>query len=191
MTAATNPAREREPGNAWDKFLELVKSRVIINPYPTWFQPTRLNRAEGENLYIQIPSPVFRQVPTRTYGEIVKAVFHQLGPPNLKVHYVCTEEEAAPAPAAAPPKQSRLDFENNDHQLNLRYTFDSFVVGKSNEFAHAASRAVAEQPSKAYNPLFLYGGVGMGKTHLMHAIGHTIKKSKTGLCPCYVSAEKF
>jgi chromosomal replication initiator protein len=191
MTAATNPAREREPSNAWDKFLELVKSRVSINTYTTWFQPTRLNRAEGDNLYVQIPSTVFRQVLTRTYGEIVKAVFHQIGTPNLKVHYVCTEEEVAPAAAVAPPKQSKLDFENNDHQLNLRYTFDSFVVGKSNEFAHAASRAVAEQPSKAYNPLFLYGGVGMGKTHLMHAIGHTIKKRNPAMRLCYVSAEKF
>jgi chromosomal replication initiator protein len=191
MTAATNPAREREPVNAWDKFLELVKSRVSINTYTTWFQPTRLNRAEGDNLYVQIPSAVFRQVLTRTYGDIVKAVFHQLGTPALKVHYVCTEEETAPAAAVAPPKQSKLDFENNDHQLNLRYTFDSFVVGKSNEFAHAASRAVAEQPSKAYNPLFLYGGVGMGKTHLMHAIGHTIKKRNPAMRLCYVSAEKF
>jgi chromosomal replication initiator protein len=191
MTAATNPAREREPINAWDKFLELVKSRVSINTYTTWFQPTRLNRADGDNLYIQIPSAVFRQVLTRTYGDIVKAVFHQQGTPNLKVHYVCTEEEAAPAPAVAAPKQSKLDFETNDHQLNARYTFDSFVVGKSNEFAHAASRAVAEQPSKAYNPLFLYGGVGMGKTHLMHAIGHTIKKRNPAMRLCYVSAEKF
>jgi chromosomal replication initiator protein len=191
MTAATNPAREREPANAWDKLLELVKSRVSINTYTTWFQPTRLSRAEGENLYVQIPSTVFRQVLTRTYGEIVKAVFHQIGTPNAKVHYVCTEEEAPSAPAVAPPKQSKLDFENNDHQLNLRYTFDSFVVGKSNEFAHAASRAVAEQPSKAYNPLFLYGGVGMGKTHLMHAIGHTIKKRNPAMRLCYVSAEKF
>ena len=190
-TAATNPAREREQVNAWDKFLDLVKSRVSINTFTTWFQPTRLNRAEGETLYVQIPSTVFRQVLTRTYGEIVKAVFHQLGTPNLKVHYVCTEEEAAPAPAVTPAKQSKLDFENNDHQLNQRYTFDSFVVGKSNEFAHAASRAVAEQPSKAYNPLFLYGGVGMGKTHLMHAIGHTIKKRNPAMRLCYVSAEKF
>jgi chromosomal replication initiator protein len=190
-TTAANPAREREPVNAWDKFLELVKSRVSINTYTTWFQPTRLNRTEGDALYVQIPSTVFRQVLTRTYGEIVKAVFHQLGTPNLKVHYVCTEEEAAPAPAAAPAKQSKLDFETNDHQLNQRYTFDSFVVGKSNEFAHAASRAVAEQPSKAYNPLFLYGGVGMGKTHLMHAIGHTIKKRNPAMRLCYVSAEKF
>src|SRR4030088_3848797 len=191
MTAATNPAREREPANAWDKFLELVKSRVSINTYTTWFQPTRLNRVDGDNLYVQIPSTVFRQVLTRTYGEIVKAVFHQLGTPNSKVHYVCTEEEAAPAPSVAPPKQSKLDFETNDHQLNARYTFDSFVVGKSNEFAHAASRAVAEQPSKAYNPLFLYGGVGMGKTHLMHAIGHTIKKRNPAARLTYISAEKF
>jgi len=88
-------------------------------------------------------------------------------------------------------KQSRLDFESSDNQLQARYTFETFVVGKSNEFAHAASRAVAEQPSKAYNPLFLYGGVGMGKTHLMHAIGHVIKKRNPAARLCYVSAEKF
>jgi len=82
-TTAANPAREREPVNAWDRFLELVKSRVRINTYTTWFQPTRLNRLEGDALYVQIPSTVFRQVLTRTYGEIVKAVFHQLGTPNL------------------------------------------------------------------------------------------------------------
>jgi chromosomal replication initiator protein len=183
MTTATN---------AWDRFLEHVKSRVSINTYTTWFQPTRLNRADGENLFVQIPSTVFRQVLTRTYGEIVKAVFHELGTPNVKVQYVCTEEEPVPtAPTATGVKQAKLDFESSDHQLNLRYSFDSFVVGKSNEFARAAARAVAEQPSKAYNPLFLYGGVGMGKTHLMHAIGHTIKKRNPAMRLSYVSAEKF
>src|SRR5580658_8075322 len=193
MTTATQTGRERETVNSWDKFLERVKSRVSINTFTTWFQPTRLNRAEGETLFVQIPSAVFRQVLTRTYGEIVKAVFHEIGVPNTCVQYVCTEEE----PVAAAPvvvsgvKQSKLDFESSDHQLNLRYTFDSFVVGKSNEFAHAASRAVAEQPSKSYNPLFLYGGVGMGKTHLMHAIGHLIKKRNPATRLSYVSAEKF
>ncbi|HXM15289.1 MAG TPA: chromosomal replication initiator protein DnaA [Candidatus Eremiobacteraceae bacterium] len=195
MSTATQP--RREPINSWDKFLERVKSRVSINTFNTWFQPTRLNRAEGETLFVQIPSTVFRNVLTRTYGEIVKAVFHELGTPNTRVQYVCTEEEQAAATAAAPVsatipvKQSKLDFESSDHQLNTRYTFDSFVVGKSNEFAHAAARAVAEQPSKAYNPLFLYGGVGMGKTHLMHAIGHTIKKRNPAMRLSYVSAEKF
>ena len=192
MTTATKTEREREAVNSWDKFLDRVKSRVSINTFTTWFQPTRLNRAEGETLYIQIPSAVFRQVLTRTYGDIVKAVFHEVGTPNMKVQYVCTEEEPAQAaPVVSGVKQSRLDFESSDHQLNTRYTFDSFVVGKSNEFAHAASRAVAEQPSKAYNPLFLYGGVGMGKTHLMHAIGHTIKKRNPAMRLSYVSAEKF
>jgi len=193
MTTATQLGRDRETANSWDKFLEHVKSRVSINTFTTWFQPTRLNRVEGETLFVQIPSAVFRQVLTRTYGEIVKAVFHEIGVPNTRVQYVCTEEEpvAAAAPVVVPVKQSKLDFESSDHQLNLRYTFDSFVVGKSNEFAHAASRAVAEQPSKAYNPLFLYGGVGMGKTHLMHAIGHTIKKRNPAMRLSYVSAEKF
>ena len=194
MTTAIQLSKEREAANLWDRFLERVKSRVSINTFNTWFQPTRLNRAEADVVFVQIPTTVFRQVLTRTYGEIVKAVFHELGVPNTRVHYVCTEEEpvaAAPAVASASTKQSKLDFESSDHQLNLRYTFDSFVVGKSNEFAHAASRAVAEQPSKAYNPLFLYGGVGMGKTHLMHAIGHTIKQRNPAARLSYVSAEKF
>ena len=194
MTTAIQLSKEREAANLWDKFLERVKSRVSINTFNTWFQPTRLNRAEGELIYVQIPTTVFRQVLTRTYGEIVKAVFHELGVPAMRVQYVCTEEEpvaAAPVAAISGIKQSKLDFESSDHQLNTRYTFDTFVVGKSNEFAHAASRAVAEQPSKAYNPLFLYGGVGMGKTHLMHAIGHTIKQRNPAARLSYVSAEKF
>src|SRR3989449_8865641 len=193
MTTASQVGREREVANSWDKFLEHVKSRVSINTYTTWFQPTRLNRAEGETLFVQIPSAVFRQVLTRTYGDIVKAVFHEIGTPNVKVQYVCTEEEPVQAAPAAPTRsgQAKLDFESSDHQLNLRYTFDTFVVGKSNEFAHAAARAVAEQPSKAYNPLFLYGGVGMGKTHLMHAIGHMIKKRNPAMRLTYISAEKF
>src|SRR6266403_801490 len=160
MTTAPQVGRERETANSWDKFLERVKSRVSINTYTTWFQPTRLNRAEGDTLYVQIPSAVFRQVLTRTYGDIVKAVFHEVGTPNMKVQYVCTEEEPLqPAPVVSGVKQAKLDFESSDHQLNTRYTFDSFVVGKSNEFAHAASRAVAEHPSNAYSPLFLYGGL--------------------------------
>jgi chromosomal replication initiation ATPase DnaA len=100
MTTATQISRERDTLNVWDKFLDLIKSRVSINTYSTWFQPTRLNRVEGELLYVQIPSTVFRQVLTRTYGEIVKAVFHQMGTPTMKVQYVCTEEEPVQATPA-------------------------------------------------------------------------------------------
>src|SRR5262245_764621 len=132
MTTAIQLGRERETANLWEKFLDRVKSRVSINTFTTWFQPTRLSRAEADVLYVQIPTTVFRQVLSRTYGEIVKAVFHELGVPNMRVQYVCTEEEpvaAAPAASASSAKQSKLDFESSDHQLNARYTFETFVVG--------------------------------------------------------------
>src|SRR5207245_3359045 len=156
MTTATQTGREREAVNSWDKFLERVKSRVSINTFTTWFQPTRLNRAEGDTVYVQIPSAVFRQVLTRTYGDIVKAVFHEVGTPNIKVQYVCTEEEPVQPAPAAPTRsgQSKLDFECSDHQLKTRYTFDSFVVGKSNEFAYASSIDVSAQPSMGAYPVF-------------------------------------
>lgn len=177
----------------WDKFLEHLKPRVNSNTYSTWFQPTRLDRFENGTFFVQVPKVVFRRVLTQTYGEIVKAVFHQIGMPTAQVQYVCAEEEPAPVVHSAPAavKQAKLDFDNAEYQLSTRYTFDTFVVGGSNAFAHAAARAVAEQPSKAYNPLFLYGGVGMGKTHLMHAIGHTIKKRNPAARLLYISAEKF
>ncbi len=92
--------------------------------------------------------------------------------------------------AAPGPEQARFDW-NTAAQLNTRYTFDAFVIGNGNQFAHAAARAVAERPSKAYNPLFVYGGVGMGKTHLMQAIGHEVKRHQPHSAICYVSGERF
>ncbi len=92
--------------------------------------------------------------------------------------------------APSGPAQTRFDWDGAA-QLNPRYTFDAFVIGSGNQFAHAACMAVAERPSKAYNPLFLYGGVGMGKTHLMQAIGHEVKRRQPQAAICYVSSEKF
>jgi chromosomal replication initiator protein len=106
---------------------------------------------------------------------------------DIDVVYI-TEKAPAEIPA---PSQGRLDFDSLDNMLNPKYTFETFVVGSSNQFAHAAALAVAERPSKAYNPLFLYGGVGLGKTHLMHALGHTIKQNNKQLRLTYISTEKF
>ena len=103
MTTAIQLSKEREAANLWDRFLERVKSRVSINTFNTWFQPTRLNRADADLIYVQIPTTVFRQVLTRTYGEIVKAVFHELGVPAMRVQYVCTEEEPIAVAAATAP----------------------------------------------------------------------------------------
>jgi chromosomal replication initiator protein len=117
-------------------------------------------------------------------------VLTEIGKPQTHLEFVCAESEPVQVAAPVSP-QAKLDFDAVTNQLNARYTFDSFIVGASNQFAHAAAVAVAEQPSKSYNPLFLYGGVGLGKTHLMQAIGHTLKRRNPALRLTYISAEKF
>jgi chromosomal replication initiator protein len=174
--------------NRWDKILQHMERRVNPHSFATWFRPTRLENEQEDRLVVRIPTRLFRKRLTETYGQFLQAVLAELGMPNLQIDFICAE---AAEPVAAPPPQARLDFDSASNQLNPRYRFDTFVVGGSNQFAHAAARAVAEQPSKSYNPLFLYGGVGLGKTHLMQAIGHELKLRNPALRLTYVSAEKF
>jgi chromosomal replication initiator protein len=175
--------------NSWEKILQHMERRVNPHSFATWFRPTRQEGTENGKLLVRVPSRIFRKRLTETYGELLQAVLAEVGMRDMHLEFMCTENE--PAPAVIPLKQTRLDFDSVDHQLNPRYQFESFVVGASNQFAHAAAQAVAEQPSKAYNPLFLYGGVGMGKTHLMQAVGHLIKKRNPAARLTYISAEKF
>ena len=175
--------------NSWEKILQHMERRVNPHSFATWFRPTRQEGTENGNLVVRVPSRIFRKRLTETYGELLQAVLAEVGMTDTHLEFMCTENE--PVPAGNSLKQTRLDFDSVDHQLNPRYQFESFVVGASNQFAHAAAQAVAEQPSKAYNPLFLYGGVGMGKTHLMQAVGHTIKKRNPAARLTYISAEKF
>jgi chromosomal replication initiator protein len=148
---------------------------------------------DGDRLTVRVPSRLFCKRLTETYGQLLQAVLTEIGKPQVQFDYVCAEAE--PVVAANPnlpvSSQTKLDFDAVAHQLNPRYTFDSFIVGASNQFAHAAAVAVAEQPSKSYNPLFLYGGVGLGKTHLMQAIGHSLKRRNPAMRLTYISAEKF
>jgi chromosomal replication initiator protein len=173
--------------NAWEEILQHIERRVNPHSFATWFRPTRQEGPDSGRLQIRVPTRLFRKRLTETYGELLQAVLVELGMPDTRLEFLCRGPESA-TPTAP---QAKLDFEAWDHELNPRYTFETFVVGTSNQFAHAAALAVAEQPSKAYNPLFLYGGVGMGKTHLMQAVGHLIKKRSAGMRLTYVSAEKF
>jgi chromosomal replication initiator protein len=174
--------------NQWDRILHHVERRVNPHSFNTWFRPTRLESAEEGRIVVRVPTRLFRKRLTETYGQILQGVLVEVGMENARIEYICVEQDAQ---EGVPASQARLDFDSVSHQLNPRYTFDSFVVGGSNQFAHAAAQAVADQPSKSYNPLFLYGGVGLGKTHLMQAIGHTLKKRNPALRLTYVSAEKF
>jgi chromosomal replication initiator protein len=176
--------------NLWDKILLHSERRVNPHSFATWFRPTRLERAEEDRLVIRVPTRLFKKRLTETYGQLIQAVLTELGRPQLQLEYLCAETQPVHA-SVAPPPQAKLDFDAVAHQLNPRYTFESFIVGASNQFAHAAAMAVADQPSKSYNPLFLYGGVGLGKTHLMQAIGHTLKRRNPSLRLTYISAEKF
>ncbi len=179
--------------NLWDKILQHTERRVNPHSFATWFRPTRFERLDGDRLTVRVPSRLFCKRLAETYGQLLQAVLTEIGKPQVQFDYVCAEAE--PATAASPnlpvSSQTKLDFDAVAHQLNPRYTFDSFIVGASNQFAHAAAVAVAEQPSKSYNPLFLYGGVGLGKTHLMQAIGHSLKRRNPAMRLTYISAEKF
>jgi len=176
--------------NLWDKILQHTERRVNPHSFATWFRPTRMDKIEGDHLTVRVPTRLFCKRLTETYGQLLQAVLTEIGKPQTHLEFVCAESEPVQVAAPVSP-QAKLDFDAVTNQLNARYTFDSFIVGASNQFAHAAAVAVAEQPSKSYNPLFLYGGVGLGKTHLMQAIGHTLKRRNPALRLTYISAEKF
>jgi chromosomal replication initiator protein len=154
--------------NSWEKILQHMERRVNPHSFSTWFRPTRQEGTENGKLVVRVPSRIFRKRLTETYGELLQAVLAEVGMSDTHLEFCARKTTRAGGKSL---EANALDFDSVDHQLNPRYQFESFVVGASNQFAHAAAQAVAEQPSKAYNPLFLYGGVGMGKTHLMQAVG--------------------
>jgi chromosomal replication initiator protein len=196
--------------NPWARILDALEKKVNRHSYDTWLKPTRYSHASNGVLFVRIPTAEFRHVGDK-YGDLIQEAVDVLGLGYEDVKFVTAEDDpsntpvrhngglSAPSPSGGPgpqatlglhPSQARFDWDTAA-QLNPRYTFDAFVIGSGNQFAHAACQAVAERPSKAYNPLFLYGGTGMGKTHLMQAIGHEIKRRTPQAAICYVSSEKF
>jgi chromosomal replication initiator protein len=179
--------------NSWEKVLAHLEAHVHPQTFSTWFRPTRLKAVKEKILVVRAPNEVFQRWLASDGRTMVEQALAANGLGDMRVEYVA--EPANPAAAATSPAgaplQARLDFDSTDYQLNPRYAFETFVVGSSNQFAHAAALAVAEQPSKAYNPLFLYGGVGLGKTHLMQAAGHRVRQRNRELRVSYLSAEKF
>jgi chromosomal replication initiator protein len=168
----------------WDEVLLRVEGKVNRHSFATWFRPTSFLSQDGSTLRIAVPNAQFREWLTKNYLGVLQEALTEVGQPSLRVSFEEVAEE--PGTPAAP-----ASVERDTASLNPKYTFESFVVGSSNQFAHAAARAVAEIPSKSYNPLFIYGGVGLGKTHLMHAIGHYILAREKRLNVLYISTDRF
>jgi len=190
--------------NPWLLVLGALEKKISRHSWDTWLKPTRFSHTSGKTIFVRIPTPEFHHIEEK-FGDLIQEAMDTFAPDYQEVKFVTAEEDpSAPqvrpdggfAPASVPVassgagRQQRFDWDSAA-QLNPRYTFDAFVIGAGNQFAHAAAQAVAERPSKAYNPLFLYGGVGMGKTHLMQAIGHEVKRRQPQSAICYVSSEKF
>ena len=200
--------------NPWMQILAALEKKVIRQSFETWLKPTRYSHLSGRTLYVRVPSQEFEHIGDK-YCDLIQEAIDNCCLEIDDVRFVTAEEDpstprpkagfppvadrststpasaaAAAAAAAQRAEQTRFDW-SSAAQLNPRYTFEAFVAGNGNQFARAAAVAVAERPSRAYNPLFLYRGVGMGKTHLMHAIGHEVKRRQPSSNICYVSAEKF
>jgi len=179
----------------WQSALSALERRFSKPIYETWIKPMRLVSLDGNQLVLTVQNNFCRDwVENRLKTQIVEILTETFGT-AFDLQFVIMEqagETPAPeGPQAQPAGGARLQTEFRPGSLNSRYTFEEFVIGNSNRFAHAAAQAVAAAPARAYNPLFLYGGVGLGKTHLMHAIGHRVTQDAPDANIVYVSSEKF
>lgn len=177
----------------WAKTLETIKSELSEVSFNTWIKSCEPISISDNTIKISVPNSFTQDILNKRYKDLVansiKAVCSKL----YNIEFVIFSETPEKEHIEEKTKKSKAITVNDEMSstLNPKYTFDSFVIGNSNRFAHAASLAVAEAPAKAYNPLFIYGGVGLGKTHLMHAIGHYILEGNPNAKVVYVSSEKF
>lgn len=174
----------------WDKTLQLIKGELSPPSFNAFFKQIKPLQIQSNTLILLVPNDFTKGILEDRYLNLIESSVNQLSLKKYNIQFVLSENEVKGL-----DKDHNIEEDNkskkNYPNLNPKYTFDTFVIGNSNRFAHAACVAVAEAPARAYNPLFLYGGVGLGKTHLMHAIGHHIMEQKKDPKVVYVSSEKF
>ncbi len=180
--------------NIWDQLLARIETKVNRHSFYTWFKPSAFLSDDGASILVRVPNTLFRDWLTKHYATVLEEALAEVGRQGSAISLV-TDDMALTLPplpeSAAAPEGADESLPLQDDGLGPRYSFDTFIVGPSNQFAHAACRAVAEAPSRSYNPLFIYGGVGLGKTHLMHAIGHYVLNHLKSLKLTYISSERF
>ena len=182
--------------NLWDEILARIETKVNRHSFYTWFRPTTFVADDRTSVTVRVPNGLFKDWLTKHYSGVIGEAMSELQRPNMTVTFLSDAPSDAPAVQLGPDEAVALETNippamPGPAGLNPRYTFDTFIVGTSNQFAHAACRAVAEAPSRSYNPLFIYGGVGLGKTHLMHAVGQYVLRHDRNQKLTYISAERF
>lgn len=192
----------------WDEVLDIMSTELAPRSFDAWLKNSKPVRLEGNTLYVEFPNEFTKDWVEARYVNPLNKILKQVANRDWDIKFTIPEgvkslttpgahipEEQNPTPldlgVEVVTTTTQREIVQTSSILNPRYTFDTFVVGNSNRFAHAASLAVAEGPSKAYNPLFLYGGVGLGKTHLMHAIGHYALEQNPNISVVYVTSETF
>jgi chromosomal replication initiator protein len=178
----------------WQDTLALIEKELSKPSFETWLKSTKPISLSEDAIEIGVPNDFAKEWLETRYINLIKNTLQFVTQREMKVKFLIPSIEEPVMEKKPLPIINNKNNGNDDHnisQLNPKYTFDSFVIGNGNRFANAASLAVAEAPAKAYNPLFIYGGVGLGKTHLMHAIGHFILQSTPNSKVLYLSSEKF
>ena len=178
---------------AWEKTIEAIGSKVGNQTFDLWFKPLRFVHLNGEQVVLEVPNKFFKEWIEDHYPGLISETFASFSNKEVSVKFNVYKKKEAPAMKKIESRQQnrKTKLASRGIYLNPKFIFDSFVVGASNQFAHAASRAIADAPGKAYNPLFIFGGVGLGKTHLMNAIGNTIIDKQPDAKLLYAPAEQF
>lgn len=190
----------------WNSCLKEIQKKLPPQVYETWFLPTSIASFSDDKVTIEVPSKFHKDWLATKYLYLLEEAFFNTCGNKFSINFAISNSKQPPSKTVDKPKDMPSLVEQvlvekveeeisktkyNKHGLNKTYTFDNFVTGSSNQFAQAAALAVAESPSKSYNPLFIYGGVGLGKTHLIHAIGHHIQKKNKRVKVAYFSIERF
>ncbi|MED1202704.1 chromosomal replication initiator protein DnaA [Heyndrickxia acidicola] len=179
----------------WDKALSIIEKKISKPSFETWLKSTKAHSLKGDTFIITVPNDFARDWLEGRYVNLISGVLYEITGEELSIKFIIPQNQEEEDYAANVPQQKRPKIDEPvelfQNMLIPKYTFDTFVIGSGNRFAHAASLAVAEAPAKAYNPLFIYGGVGLGKTHLMHAIGHYVLEHNPQAKVVYLSSEKF
>jgi len=183
--------------NLWDDILARIETKVNRHSFYTWFRPTSFVAEDRSSVTVRVPNALFKDWLTKHYSGVIAEAMNEVKRPNLTLNFIADTQTDIPVIPLSTDEAAALETgppqttPPGSAGLNPRYTFDTFIVGSSNQFAHAACRAVAEAPSRSYNPLFIYGGVGLGKTHLMHAVGQYVLQHDSNLKLTYISSERF